>query len=89
MTPQQVWEAMRDRLILGGLRYGLLGAPEKPQYNRVADIVRRSEEYTATGNDELLVDIANLALLEFVEGCHPHKHWGVTDDGKHTTPQTV
>jgi hypothetical protein len=31
----------------------------------------------------MLVDVANLCLLEFEEGEHPRRHWQPTDDGEH------
>lgn len=67
--------AMFNRLYIGTFRYGLIGANGKPSYDRLADIQRRLDLYRETGNDELLVDIANMAFLEFVEGVHPHKHF--------------
>ena len=75
---------MRNRLLMGAFRYGRMGTPGKPVYDRISDIVRRVEQYKKTGNDELLVDAANLCLLEFVEGVHPQKHFEGTDDGVHT-----
>ena len=71
---------MRRRLIIGACRYGLLGAPGKPQYDRLANIVKRVALYRSTGNREFLVDIANLALLEYVEGDHPEGHFCAHDD---------
>lgn len=65
---------MRNRLIMGALRYGPLGARGKPQYDRVASIKKRLDKYAADGNLEMLVDAANLALLEFVEGRHEKRH---------------
>jgi hypothetical protein len=77
--------AMRDRLIMGALRYGLLNSPGKPRYDRLARIAKDLDRYRETGNDEILVDIANHALLEFEEGIHPRKHWNPSDDGHHHT----
>ena len=77
---------MRNRLLQGSLRYGRLGSAGKKQWNRPKDILRRVKLYMSTGNDELLADIANLALLEFVEGVHPNKHFSSVDDGEHTKP---
>ena len=68
-------ELMRSRLIMGRFRYGTLGAVNRPIYNRSKSIEKRLKLYDKTGNMELLVDIANLALCEFVEGNHPYKHF--------------
>ncbi len=65
---------MRNRMIVGSYRYGRIGAEGKPQYSRVDSIIVRADLYRRTGNVDLLVDVANLALLEFVEGRHPTRH---------------
>ena len=78
---------MRNRLVMGALRYGKLRASGKPQFRRLAKIREKLEFYAVDGNDERLVDIANLALVEFVEGKHPLKHWQPSDDMDHTLPK--
>lgn len=75
---------MRNRLIIGALRYGLLHASGKPKYDRIACAIKRLKKYKDTGNDEFLVDVANMCLLEFEEGIHPNKHFKSVDDGEHT-----
>ena len=75
---------MRNRLILGSLRYGRMGCAGKPQYNRVKDMHKRLDKYLEDGNLEHLVDISNLAMLEYVEGEHPKRHFKSQDDGEHT-----
>jgi len=72
----------RNRLIMGAFRYGRLGTEGKPVYDRVECMKRRLDKYREDGNAEHLVDVANLAMLEFVEG----EHNGITaqDDGRHT-----
>lgn len=74
---------MRNRLIMGAIRYGKLGEPGKPNYDRIESIIKRSKKFKETGNTEFLVDIANLALVEFVAGKHPKKHFKAIDDGEH------
>ena len=74
---------MRNRLVMGAIRYGLLGEKNKPQYDRVSEIQKRLKKYRDTGNLEFLVDIANLALCEFVEGKHPNRHFKSSDDKEH------
>lgn len=80
---------MRNRLIMGALRYGLLNAPGKQTFDRLGSIIRRAGAYRGSGNDGLLADIANLALLEFEEGVHPRKHLGAEDDGDHVSAGTL
>ncbi len=74
---------MRNRLVMGALRYGRIGDGCKPKYERTASMVSRLEKYNETGNKEFLVDVANLCLLEFVECHHPKAHFNSVDDGEH------
>lgn len=74
---------MRNRLVLGAIRYGKINAPNKPKYDRVASMIKRLNAYKDSGNMEMLVDVANLCLLEFVECHHPLKHFEAVDDGEH------
>jgi hypothetical protein len=74
---------MRNRMVMGAFRYGRLKAPGKPQFDRLSSILERLKLYEETGNLEILVDVANLCLLEFVEGEHPKRHWKAVDDGTH------
>jgi len=76
---------MRNRPIVGAYRYGPIGGIGKPPYNRVESCLKRLAQYQQTGNLELLVDVANLCLLEFVECRHPRKHFHATDDTEHVT----
>lgn len=78
-------QLQRNRLVFGAYRYGKLKVTGKPQYNRVQSMIQRLSTYNATGNDELLVDVANLCMVEFVEGNHPDKHFDAVDDGPHCT----
>jgi len=65
---------MRSRLRMGGQRYGWLGSPDKPQYDRLKDIHNRVDRYKKIGDPRHLADVANFALLEFVEGDHHARH---------------
>jgi hypothetical protein len=79
----------RNRLIIGALRYGLMGKPGKPKYDRVNCMRRRLDQYCRTGNLEHLVDVANIAMLEFVEGDHPLQHFAAGDDTQHSKVREV
>lgn len=74
---------MRNRLIMGYYRYGPFGTQNRTTDEVVGAIIKRSREYLLTGNDELLVDIANFAMKEFAVGNHPTKHFESVDDGEH------
>ena len=73
-----------NRLIMGAFRYGQLNKAGKAKYNRIDSIRQRLDLYDATGNQEHLVDIANLCMLEFEEPNHADAHWSAADDGVHT-----
>jgi hypothetical protein len=76
---------MRNRLLMGSFRYGRMSDPAKAgKFDNVKDAIRRLQEYQRTGNDEMLVDVANLCLIEFQAGVHPRKNFSATDDGQHT-----
>lgn len=72
---EEFLQLMRNRLIMGALRYGLLGRPNKPAYDNVGSIRRRLKKHAADGNLEHMVDVANIALVEFVDCRHPRKHY--------------
>ena len=75
---------MRNRLLMGAFRYARLHDPETPQWNTIASIISRAERYLQDGNQEHLVDIANLALVEFCRpSCHPNPRFAPADDGYH------
>lgn len=76
-------QLMRNRLIVGAIRYQRFNHPDKPNYNRIGAIERKLKAYIESGNTELLVDIANYCLLEFVFGSHPKKHFHAQDDVDH------
>jgi len=76
-------QLMRNRLIIGAMRYGRMGAKNKPQYDRISSIIKRLHSYINSGNKELLVDVANLAMMEFVECYHPSAHFHALDDSIH------
>jgi len=75
---------MRNRLIMGCMRYGALRRKDKPKYDRLTSIRQRLDLYEANGNAEHLVDIANLCMVEFVDESHPNFHWHAQDDGIHS-----
>ena len=74
---------MRNRLLQGAFRYGKINKEGKSDYDRLDAIRQKVTRYEETGNDELLVDISNLAMVEFEEGRHPKKHFHSMDDVDH------
>jgi hypothetical protein len=74
---------MRNRLVMGAFRYGLMEHTLKQHWDIFGYLQSKVAEYAATGNKELLVDIANMAGLEFMAPSHPLAHWQPLDDSYH------
>lgn len=79
-------ELMRNRLLMGYFRYGPLEKQRPQQYDNIGSAIRRLNLYLETGNQEHLVDAANLCLVEFVIPSHKKAHFESTDDGEHVKP---
>lgn len=73
-------QLMRNRLVLGSFRYGLIEHKAKMNYRMFDYLREKVDVYAATGNKEALVDIANMAGLEFMFPSHPNAHWSAGDD---------
>ncbi len=74
---------MRNRLVMGAFRYGTFAEQTCIRHDNLASIDKHAREYQRTGNAEHLVDIANLALVEFVLPSHPSPRFESIDDGGH------
>lgn len=74
---------MRNRLIMGAFRYGLFSNPDKFAFRIVESMLARLHLYQRDRNLEHLVDVANLALVEFVAGRRVGLHVHPADDGIH------
>ena len=73
----------RNRLAVGGYRYSRMNDPEEGHFEWVQAIIDRATLYQETGNDELLIDVANFAMVEFLKGRHPKKHFTSMEDVEH------
>jgi hypothetical protein len=73
---------MRNRLMMGALRYGGINNPNNKGNQtgfNTDEMLKRTYEYVRTGNAELLVDVANFALCEFHQRPHPDFHFEAKD----------
>lgn len=72
---------MRNRLVVGGMRYARFNDPRKgwPHRDNWAWLVKKLELYEQTGNAEYLVDIANYAMVLWRYPQHPNHHFAATD----------
>ncbi len=75
-------KAMRDRLVMGALRYRTLADNRrlKPQRNVIQSCIKRLEAYLSNGNLEHLVDVANLCIVEANNPNHPNAHFDSLDE---------
>ena len=80
-------ELMRNRLIIGALRYGTWEMKFRTNhgYDCIGSAIYRLQQYQKTGNMELLVDAANLCMIEFDGPTHRSPHWESVDDGHHVS----
>ena len=78
------FEAYRkNRMLMGYFRYGSLRSQiGKAKYDNIGSIEKRLSIYKSDHNREHLVDIANLAMVEFAT--HPNYPFRAADDGVHT-----
>jgi hypothetical protein len=76
-------QLMRNRLITGCWRYGPFRKQNRTTQQIVQSIIYRTVEYAHDGNLEHLVDVANLAMKEYVTGNHPNRHFRALDESKH------
>lgn len=79
-------QLMRNRLVMGALRYGTFKEQRKQnkRYNTMGSCIKRLNLYLKTGNQEHLVDTANLCMVEYVNGyCHKSPWFKAVDDGGH------
>lgn len=65
---------MRNRLMMGAFRYGTFHEQRDlgRRHDNIPSVCRRWKRYQRTGNQELLVDCANLCMVEYIApGSHP------------------
>ena len=78
-------QLMRNRILMGSFRYETWEEKRKAfKYAQLERMIKELKKYEKDGNDERLVNVANLCLLEFEFGKHPNKHFKSVDDGEHT-----
>ncbi len=74
---------MKNRMLLGFFRYGPV-MNNSVKYDNINSAIRRLKNYQKTGNQEFLVDAANLMMVECMQENHPNTHFESIDDGEHT-----
>ena len=75
-------QLMRNRLIMGSMRHSMKLHDDRPSGAtefHIKYIKAKLVLYEKTGNREMLVDIANLSLVEFLHSDHPMSHFKAVD----------
>lgn len=79
---------MRNRLVMGALRYETFDEKRvRNDYDIIGSMEKRLAAYRRDGNLEHMVDVANLAMIEFECPSHRNPTWQSVDDGQHVEKQ--
>lgn len=71
-------DKMDNRIIMGFVRYGPMGAAKSP-FHDLQKARQRLDLYEQTGNTEHLVDAANFCRCEAARSLHPNAHFHAQD----------
>ncbi len=80
---QHILFLMKNRMLMGGYRYGPTPLQKPREFDNIADIKKRLDLYEVEGNMEYLIDAANITIIECLKKSHPKFHFNPTDDGVH------
>lgn len=74
-------EIRKNMMVMSYYKYGPLKKNYKTErtINAIGSLEKRLEAYKRTGNTELLADIANFAMIEFMHPQHENAHYEATD----------
>lgn len=73
--------AMMNRMAVSFHKYGKV-ADAAGRVDFLASLRVRLDKYLSTGNTEWLVDVGNLAMMEFMHPSHPEAHFRGTDSAE-------
>lgn len=72
---QEFADRMHHALVMGALRgYGRMRDPYRLRHDWANIGINLLKRFQETGNKQLLVDAANMCVLEFTDGNHPLAH---------------
>ena len=80
---QHILFLMKNRMIMGGYRYGPTLLQKPREFDNIADIKRRLGLYEVEGNMEHLIDATNITIIECLKKSHSNFHFSASDDGVH------
>lgn len=75
-------DLMQSAMSLSFYKYGALAAGVPEKTDSLKSLQKRIAKYMETGNVELMVDVANFAMMEFMHPAHPKAHYIATDSDK-------
>jgi hypothetical protein len=75
-------QGMADRMAASWFKYGTHNANADAGIDFLDSLKTRLARYEADGNTEWLMDVANLAMIEFLHPSHPDAHFRATDSSE-------
>lgn len=80
---QKFDDIRKKMMVMSYFKYGPLIENYKKEktINAIGSLEKRLKKYKETGNTEFLADVANFAMIEFMNPQHPKAHYKPTDSG--------
>lgn len=75
-------QRMANAMGMSFFKYGAVKDAYPHKIDAIASLKKRLELYEQTGNQEYLVDVANFAMIEYMEPRHPNAHYDAGDSNK-------
>lgn len=75
-------QGMANRMATSFYKYGKVSDAYPARVDALKSLQTRLERYTADGNTEWLIDVANFAMIEFMRPKHPDAHFKPTDSAE-------
>jgi hypothetical protein len=72
-------QRMCNAMCMSLYKYGRIGDAYPHKVDAIATLKKRLELYEETGNLEWLVDVANMAMIEYTLPAHKEAHYAATD----------
>jgi hypothetical protein len=79
---QRFTQGMADRMAMSYFKYGPLAKAYPDRVDAIATLKLKLAAYEASGNTEILQDVANYAMIEFLRPRHLKAHYQATDSSE-------
>lgn len=70
-------DGMKNRMVVSYYKYGPVR--NSIGVDNISSLMTRLRKYADDGNTEWLIDVANFAMMEFMNPRHPKRHFRATD----------